>query len=83
MTTNTKKTTTTATAPEPAAEGQAAASIIGPPLRAGQTPEKVRFAHHLRVGGKEVRPGDEAFVSPDYARQLRSSGYLARTRGQA
>ncbi|MER7497003.1 hypothetical protein ABT033_30960 [Streptomyces pharetrae] len=83
MTTNTKKTTTTPASPtEPAATADQAATVIGPPLRIGQTPEKVRFAHHLRVGGVEVKPGDEAYVSPDYARQLRGSGYIARTRSQ-
>jgi hypothetical protein len=81
MTTNTTKKTATATATEPATEDQAV-TLIGPPLRAGQSPEKVRFAHHLRVGGVEVKPGDDAYVSPDYARQLRSSGYIARTRSQ-
>ncbi|WNZ14979.1 hypothetical protein [Streptomyces sp. 11x1] len=82
MTTNTKKTTTTAAATEPAATEDQDVTVIGPPLRVGQAPEKVRFAHHLRVGGKEVKPGDEAHVSPDYARQLRGSGYIARTRSQ-
>ncbi|MET8276569.1 hypothetical protein [Streptomyces sp. NPDC005096] len=43
----------------------------------GQTPEKVTFAHHLRMEGKEVKPGDTAHVSPEYARRLRSSGYEA------
>ncbi|MFG3132875.1 hypothetical protein ACGFZU_34905 [Streptomyces tendae] len=80
MTTNTKKPTT----PAPAAEDTVVAiTVIGPPLRSGQTPEKVRFAHHLRVDGKEVKPGEEAHVSPEYARQLRGSGYIARTRSQA
>ncbi|MFF9192667.1 hypothetical protein [Streptomyces rochei] len=86
MTTNTKKSTAAAATEEPAATGltkTATITVIGPPLRAGQDPEKVRFAHHLRVGGKEVRPGEEAYVSPDYARQLRGSGYIARTRGKA
>ncbi|MFE1270636.1 hypothetical protein [Streptomyces sp. NPDC058758] len=78
MTTNIKKTTAAANASEEPADDVV---LVGPPLRPGQTAEKVTFAHHLRVGGKEVRPGDTAHVSPDYARQLRGSGYLARTRG--
>lgn len=82
MTTNTTKKTTAAAATEPAVTEDQAVTVIGPPLRAGQTPEKVRFAHHLRVGGVEVKPGDDAYVSPDYARQLRGSGYIARTRSQ-
>ncbi|MFJ8301366.1 hypothetical protein ACIQ9R_36445 [Streptomyces sp. NPDC094447] len=77
MTTNIKKTAAADTAEQPTED----ITLVGPPLRHGQTAEKVTFAHHLRVGGKEVRPGDTAHVSPDYARQLRSSGYLARTRG--
>lgn len=78
MTTNTKKTTTAVnTSEEPAAE---TITLVGPPLRPGQKPEKITFAHHLRVAGKEVKPGDTAHVSPDYARQLRGSGYIARTR---
>ncbi|MGG2460124.1 hypothetical protein ACO0M4_09940 [Streptomyces sp. RGM 3693] len=78
MTTNIKKTTTAAnTTDVPAAD---TINLVGPPLRPGQKPEKVTFAHHLRVAGKEVTPGDSAHVSPDYARQLRSSGYIARTR---
>ncbi|MFJ4342701.1 hypothetical protein [Streptomyces sp. NPDC088915] len=79
MTTNIKKTTTAANANEETTTD--AVAIVGPPLRHGQQPEKVTFAHHLRVAGKEVKPGDTAYVSPDYARQLRGSGYIARTRG--
>ncbi|WP_329317369.1 hypothetical protein OG723_44165 (plasmid) [Streptomyces sp. NBC_01278] len=81
MTTNiTKKTATPSaieeTAPDPL-------DFVGPPLRHAQVAETVTFAHHLRVGAKEVMPGDTAQVSPDYARQLRASGYVARTRGRA
>ncbi|WP_167162993.1 hypothetical protein [Streptomyces sp. MBT27] len=75
----TKKPATTTSAATP--ETPTPVDLIGPALRPGQTPEQVTFAHHLRVGGREVRPGDSALVSPDYARQLRTSGYLARTRG--
>lgn len=82
MTTNTTKKTTAAATMESAVTEDQAVTVIGPPLRARQTPEKVRFAHHLRVGGVEVKPGDDAYVSPDYARQLRNSGYIARTRSQ-
>ncbi|AWI32693.1 hypothetical protein [Streptomyces tirandamycinicus] len=82
--TNTRKTTTTAepeTAPTPQAEPTTTTeAVLGPPLRAGQTPEKVTFAHHLRIGRNDFRPGDTAVVSPDYARQLRGNGYLARGR---
>jgi hypothetical protein len=53
-------------------------TVVGPPLRPGQTPEKVTLAHHLRIGGKEYQPGQTAHVSPDYARQLRRNGYVAR-----
>lgn len=38
---------------------------IGLPLREGQTPEKVTSAHHPRIGGHELRPGDTAHLSPD------------------
>ncbi|MEU3499243.1 hypothetical protein ABZ726_00195 [Streptomyces hundungensis] len=55
--------------------------VLGLPLREGQVAERVTFAHHLRIGATEVKPGDSAHVSPDYARQLRRSGYIARARG--
>ncbi|MER5482646.1 hypothetical protein ABT024_05430 [Streptomyces sp. NPDC002812] len=55
-------------------------TVTGPPLRPGQEAEHVTFAHHLRIGGIEFRPGDTAYVSPDYSRQLRRSGYIARAR---
>ncbi|MEU7228931.1 hypothetical protein [Streptomyces chrestomyceticus] len=81
--TNTRKTAVTTTEPEntatPATETSTPA-FVGPPLRHGQEPEKVVFAHHLRIAGRDFRPGESARVSPDYARQLRSSGYLARGR---
>ncbi|MEW1677832.1 hypothetical protein AB0O47_32040 [Streptomyces noursei] len=78
MTTNAKKPITEPSAEQPKSE---AIPHLGPPLRPGQTPERVVFAHHLRVaGGTVVQPGDTAYLSPDYARQLRGSGYLARTR---
>ncbi|MFB8026020.1 MULTISPECIES: hypothetical protein [unclassified Streptomyces] len=88
--TNTRKTT----APADATQGQAGEAsettaadtapvnepVLGPPLRAGQTAEKVTFAHHLRIAGRDFQPGDTATLSPDYARQLRSNGYIARGR---
>ncbi|WP_370419011.1 hypothetical protein AB8O64_11190 [Streptomyces sp. QH1-20] len=54
--------------------------VVGRPLREGQTAERVTFAHHLRIDHRDFRPGDTARLSPDYARQLRNSGYLARER---
>ncbi len=76
-TTSTETTTeqeTETTAPDPAA------TVIGPPLRTGQKPENVTFAHHLRIAARDFAPGDTAYLSPDYARQLRRNGYLARGR---
>ncbi|MER7759468.1 hypothetical protein [Streptomyces sp. NPDC097619] len=77
--TTARKTTTPPTDSENAPV-TASEQVIGPPLRDGQTPEKVAFAHHLRIGGRDYMPGDSALVSPEYARQLRGSGYLARGR---
>jgi hypothetical protein len=67
----------TTAAPE-TAEETVTVTVIGPPLRPGQTPQKVTLAHHLRIGSKEYRPGQSVHVSPDYARQLRRNGYIAR-----
>ncbi|MFJ3793565.1 hypothetical protein [Kitasatospora sp. NPDC090091] len=53
-------------------------TVVGPPLGAGQDPEKVRLAHHLVISGRDYLPGTEVLVSPDYARQLRVNGYVAR-----
>ncbi|MER6232585.1 hypothetical protein ACFUC2_05315 [[Kitasatospora] papulosa] len=81
--TNTRKSTATDTATEtttdtaPAEENKA---VVGPPLRHGQAPEEVTFAHHLRISGRDYGPGQKAYVSPDYARQLRGNGYIARGR---
>ncbi|MFD7763562.1 hypothetical protein [Streptomyces microflavus] len=77
---------TNTTAKKPAAETTTETTdttpeaVLGPPLRPGQQPQKVTFAHHLRIQGRDFAPGESASVSPDYARQLRSSGYLARER---
>ncbi|MGI5337657.1 hypothetical protein ACQEVS_09800 [Streptomyces sp. CA-181903] len=70
--TSTKKTTSTDGTPTP--------QVVGRPLREGQRPERVIFSHHLRIGGRDFLPGDTAHLAPDYARQLRNSGYLARER---
>ncbi|RSS97254.1 hypothetical protein EF903_01665 [Streptomyces sp. WAC05292] len=78
--TNTRKTSTPTTEAEIEAT-TAAEPVLGPPLRDGQAPEKVTFAHHLRIGGRDCLPGETALLSPDYARQLRGNGYLARGRG--
>ncbi|RLU86265.1 hypothetical protein CTZ27_25140 [Streptomyces griseocarneus] len=76
--TTTKKSTGTADETQPT--GSPAPQIVGPPLRQGQIAERVTLAHHLRIGGRDYRPGDAVHVSPDYARQLRRSGYIARER---
>ncbi|MGA5411565.1 hypothetical protein ACPCSC_30460 [Streptomyces lavendulocolor] len=81
--TNTRKTTTPPTETEAAPEtvpAKAAETVVGPALRHGQEPEKVTFAHHLRIAGHDFKPGESALVSPDYARQLRGNGYVARGR---
>ncbi|MEU9925155.1 hypothetical protein AB0H51_28370 [Streptomyces griseoluteus] len=84
--TNTRKTPATATAAEPDTTASTAPTeaaetpltVVGPPLRHGQKPETVTLAHHLRIGNEEYRPGQTAIVSPEYARQLRRNGYIAR-----
>ncbi|MFD3815113.1 hypothetical protein ACFWRZ_08605 [Streptomyces rubiginosohelvolus] len=79
MTNTTKKTTPAE--PTPGTTAPAAETVLGPALRPGQKPQKVTFAHHLRIQGHDFAPGDVATMSPDYARQLRANGYLARERG--
>ncbi|MFF4188101.1 hypothetical protein ACFYZ9_33395 [Streptomyces sp. NPDC001691] len=76
-----KKTSTAVDAEETPSAPAEPIKVIGLPLREGQVAEQVTFAHHLRIGATEVKPGDRAHVSPDYARQLRRSGYIARARG--
>lgn len=81
--TNTRKTTAPTTEPETTAETAPAEEtkpVVGPALRHGQTAEEITFAHHLRIAGRDYQPGQKAFVSPDYARQLRGNGYIARGR---
>lgn len=80
--TNTRKTTTEPeTTPTETTPTETTDTVIGPPLRPRQTPEKITFAHHLHISGRDFQPGDTALVSPDYARQLRGNGYIARGRG--
>ncbi|MGW7090103.1 hypothetical protein ACWGH2_42340 [Streptomyces sp. NPDC054871] len=83
--TNTTAKKTTPAAPAPEAESTAPddtrEAVLGPELRGGQKPQTVTFAHHLRIQGSDFKPGDTALVSPDYARQLRANGYVARERG--
>lgn len=81
--TNTRKLTTAATDTEPATDTvpvEEKRTVVGTPLRHGQRPEEVTFAHHLRIAGRDYSPGQKAYVSPDYARQLRGNGYIARGR---
>lgn len=78
--TNTRKTAPTTEPDTTAAPASDTQTVVGPPLRPGQEPEKITFAHHLRIGGRDYQPGQSAHVSPDYARQLRSNGYIARGR---
>ncbi len=67
-----------AEATEPTAITAETVTVVGPPLRPDQEPEKVTFAHYLRIGNTDFPPGGTAFVSPDYAGQLRRNGYVAR-----
>ncbi|MET8717338.1 hypothetical protein ABZV52_29680 [Streptomyces sp. NPDC004735] len=70
-------TATAETQPEPASAR--AATIVGPAPTAGGAPVTVTLSHHLNIDGTDYRPGAEILVSPDYARRLRSQGYLSRT----
>ncbi|WP_330335715.1 hypothetical protein OHS33_38705 (plasmid) [Streptomyces sp. NBC_00536] len=81
MTTTRKTTTPTSEPDNELTATPEPATVIGPPLREGQAPEKVRFAHHLWIAGRDYLPGETALISPDYARQLRGNGYIARERG--
>ncbi|MFD7830702.1 hypothetical protein [Streptomyces sp. MJM8645] len=63
----------------PAASGEPdQQTVVGPPLGTGQDPEKVRLSHHLFISGQDYLPGADVWVAPDYARQLRANGYVAR-----
>jgi hypothetical protein len=70
--------TTKPTAPEaeqknaPQAAGPAAATVDA-------SLATVVLSHHLRIGGREYPPGSKVRVTEDYARRLRSQGYIART----
>jgi hypothetical protein len=81
--TTTPRNQSPADAPAPAEQAKPKTSetpFVGPELRPGQTAQKVTLAHHLRIDGQDFQPGSEIKVSPDYARQLRGSGYAARER---
>ncbi|MFN1193377.1 hypothetical protein ACK03K_34500 [[Kitasatospora] papulosa] len=65
--------------PQLAPTSARAAAIVGPAPAAGGTPVPVTLSHHLNIDGTDYRPGAEILVSPDYARRLRSQGYLSRT----
>lgn len=81
--TNTRRSTATLTESEATtdtAPTEGNRTVVGPALRHGQAPEEVTFAHHLRIAGRNYQPGQKAFLSPDYARQLRGNGYIARGR---
>ncbi|MGV9509288.1 hypothetical protein ACWDQZ_27185 [Streptomyces tendae] len=56
-----------------------APAVVGPAPLTGVEPVKVRLSHHLGIGGNDYQPGTEILVSPDYARRLRTQGYVART----
>ncbi|MEU5748239.1 hypothetical protein ABZ804_22205 [Streptomyces sp. NPDC047726] len=56
-----------------------AAAIVGPAAAAGGSAVTVTLSHHLNIDGTDYRPGAEIRVSSDYARRLRSQGYLSRT----
>ncbi|MFJ5121961.1 hypothetical protein [Kitasatospora sp. NPDC088548] len=77
MATNTTSKTPTTTEPAAPAAGP---PFVGPPLQHGQEAEPIRLAHHLAIDRADYLPGTDLLVSPDYARQLRTNGYVARTR---
>ncbi|MGW2550123.1 hypothetical protein [Streptomyces sp. NPDC001635] len=66
--------------PEPArTPSNAGPDVIGPVPTAGVEPVTVTLSHHLAINGKDYTPGTQIRVSPDYARRLRTQGYVART----
>ncbi|MGA5822238.1 hypothetical protein ACPC54_30765 [Kitasatospora sp. NPDC094028] len=80
MATNTSSKNASPTAEQPAASGGPdQQTVVGPPLGANQVPEKVRLSHHLFIAGQDYLPGADVWVAPDYARQLRANGYVARS----
>ncbi|MER6616267.1 hypothetical protein [Streptomyces xantholiticus] len=85
MTTNTKKTTATAETATPPQTARKTppppAPVVGPAASTAGTaePETIVLSHHLRIDGTEYPPGSTIRVWPDYARRLRSQGYVART----
>lgn len=54
-------------------------TVVGPALTAGATPLTVTLSHHLNIDGTDYAPGAEIRISPDYARRLRTQGYVSRT----
>lgn len=90
MTTTKKPTSVAATAAAEAAPAEtqpesartassAAPAVVGPVPAAGVEPVTVTLSHHLAINGKDYTPGTQIRVSPDYARRLRTQGYVART----
>lgn len=87
--TTTPKKTTAATAEDSAAAvtetaearpaRKPARTLVGPAPLAGVDPVTVTLSHHLNIGGTDYQPGAEILVSPDYARRLRTQGYVSRT----
>ncbi|MFE9993533.1 DUF7210 family protein [Streptomyces avermitilis] len=89
--TTTPKKTTAATAEEsaaavaetaearPARKPARTPEVVGPAPLAGVDPVTVTLSHHLNIGGTDYQPGAEILVSPDYARRLRTQGYVSRT----
>ncbi|MFI1012667.1 hypothetical protein [Streptomyces sp. NPDC020965] len=49
------------------------------PARPAPPMETITLANHLNIGGRAFLPGAKVRVSPDYARRLRLSGYVARS----
>lgn len=79
--TNTTSTRKTTSAPTTSAEEATASepTVVGPEPRPNEETVTVRLSHHLRIDGRDYEPGARILVADDYARRLRSSGYVART----
>jgi hypothetical protein len=69
--------TTKPTAPEAEQKSAPQAGPAAATVDATQT--TVVLSHHLRIEGREYPPGSKVRVTEDYARRLRSQGYIART----